>query len=210
MIVHFAAFVVLAIVVIITPGPDTVLTIRNTLVGGRRGGIFTGFGVVAGQSVWTIATSAGLAALLLASRPAFDAVRLAGAGYLIFLGARSMLHALRSRGAGPVIATLPSESVSAGGAFRQGMLSNIGNPKMAIFYTSLLPQFVATGHASFVPFLTLGLILSVMTLIWLVVYSFAIEKAGDFLRRPSVGRTIEAISGALLTTFGFRLAADSK
>src|SRR5437867_1371000 len=80
-----------------TPGPDTALTIRNSLLGGRRAGVFTAIGVSSGQAVWTLATAAGLAALLAASEPAFVAVKVVGAAYLVWLGAQSLLGALRGR-----------------------------------------------------------------------------------------------------------------
>src|SRR5918992_2760749 len=91
------AFLGVAVVVIVTPGQDTALTVRNTLAGGRRAGVRTAAGVVAGQAVWALAASAGLAALLVASEPAFVALKLAGAAYLIFLGAQSLLAAIRGR-----------------------------------------------------------------------------------------------------------------
>ncbi len=92
---QYAAFVGVALLVICTPGQDTALTIRNTLAGGRRAGVATALGVSAGQAVWTIATSAGLAVLLVASGPAFAAIRFAGAAYLIYLGVRSLWRAWR-------------------------------------------------------------------------------------------------------------------
>jgi len=89
-------FLSVAVLVIVTPGPDTALTIRNTLLGGRTGGIATAFGVVGGQAVWALATSLGVVALLLASEPAFAAVRLAGAAYLVYLGVQTLVAAWRS------------------------------------------------------------------------------------------------------------------
>ena len=89
------AFVGVAALVIVTPGPDTALTVRNALLGGRRAGVATAAGVALGLAVWTAAASAGLAALLVASEPAFVAVKLAGAAYLVLLGAQTLLHALR-------------------------------------------------------------------------------------------------------------------
>src|ERR1700737_3617341 len=97
MAVNMAAFLGVSILVIITPGPDTALTIRNTLVGGRGSGVLTAAGVASGQFIWTVATSAGLAALLVASEPLFTALKLAGAAYLIFLGAQALYAALRPR-----------------------------------------------------------------------------------------------------------------
>src|SRR5262245_56934056 len=95
------AFVGVAAVVIMTPGPDTALTIRSTLLGGRAGGVFAALGVVTGQAIWTLAASAGVAALLVASEPAFVAVKLAGAAYLVFLGVQTLLASLRSREPAP-------------------------------------------------------------------------------------------------------------
>jgi threonine/homoserine/homoserine lactone efflux protein len=94
---HLAAFLGVAIVVIITPGQDTALTIPNALAGGARSGVFTAFGVATGQAVWTLCTSLGLAALLLASEPAFVALKIAGAAYLIWLGIQSAPPPSRSR-----------------------------------------------------------------------------------------------------------------
>jgi len=93
-----AAFLGVSLLVIVTPGQDTALTIRNTLAGGRRGGVFTALGVVSGQLTWALATSAGLAAVLVASQPAFTALRLAGAVYLVLLGLQALVAAVRARG----------------------------------------------------------------------------------------------------------------
>src|SRR5215831_18665136 len=96
-ITQYGAFLAISLLVICTPGQDTALTIRNTLIRGRRAGVATAAGVSAGQAVWTLATSAGLAVILVASGPLFFAVRLAGAAYLIYLGVRSLLGAVATR-----------------------------------------------------------------------------------------------------------------
>ena len=184
---------------IVTPGQDTALTIRNALTGGRRSGIFTAAGVATGQATWTIAAAAGVAALLQASGPAFTAVRLAGAAYLVYLGAQTLLGAVRGRRK-----THPPRRATARGSFRQGVLSNLGNPKMAIFFTSLLPQF----GASFAAMLALGVVFCTMTFLWLIGYGIAVAKAGDVLRRPRIRRVIDAITGAVLAAFGVRLAFE--
>ena len=199
MINHFLAFLGVSIVVIVTPGQDTALTIRNTLLGGRRNGLLTAFGVSAGQATWALATNAGIAAVLQKSEPAFVAVKLAGAAYLVFLGVQTLVPALRSRGATP-------KEAPRGRPLRQGFVSNLGNPKMAIFFTSLLPQF--TRGPSFAALLILGLIFSAMTLAWLSAYAFVVAKAGDFLRRSRVRRAIDALTGIVLVGLGLRLAAE--
>jgi len=196
---HFLAFLGISILVIATPGPDTALTIRNALLGGRRGGIFTALGVAAGQAVWALATSVGIVALLVASEPVFLAVKLAGAVYLVVLG---LEHVAIGSGARRRLA--PSV------AFRQGVISDLGNPKMAVFFTSLLPQFAPEGGATFAGLVMLGLAFSALTFTWLALYAAAIARAGDLLRRPRIRRTIEGVTGAVLVALGLRLAAEHR
>jgi threonine/homoserine/homoserine lactone efflux protein len=184
--------------VIVTPGQDTALTIRNTLRGGRRGGVFTALGVATAQCGWALATSAGLAALLVASEPVFHAIRWFGAAYLVFLGLQSLFRAVRG------VEAVHGASRRSRSSYRQGLISNLGNPKMAIFFSSLLPQF---AH-SFVGLLVLGVVFAAMTLTWLTAYAFAVAKAGDVLRRPAVRRVVDAVVGAVLVAFGVRLASE--
>ena len=149
---ELAAFLGIAILVIVTPGQDTALTIRNTLLGGRRGGVATALGVVVRHACWTVAASVGLAALLVASEPVFVALKLAGAAYLVYLGLQALRHAIR-RARRRSTRRRPRRSHRER-AFRQGLLSNLGNPKIAVFFTSLLPQF----GSSFWSLLALGLL----------------------------------------------------
>jgi threonine/homoserine/homoserine lactone efflux protein len=196
--VNVAAFVGVALLVIVTPGQDTALTVRNSLLGGRRDGVLTALGVASGQCAWALATSVGIAALLVAFEPAFVALRVFGAAYLVFLGLQSLWSALRRT-------PKPVPAVRQRPAFRQGLISNLGNPKMAVFFPSLLPQF---AH-SFAGLLVLGLIFAFMTLSWLTAYAFAVAKAGDVLRRPKIRRVIDAVVGVVLAGLGIRVAADA-
>jgi threonine/homoserine/homoserine lactone efflux protein len=205
---HFAQFLVVSVIVIVTPGPDTALTIRNALLGSRRSGIFTALGVVTGQAAWALATAVGVAALLAASEPAFTAVKLAGAAYLVFLGVQALLAAVRHRPRASVKG--PSRRLPAGLAYRQGVISNLGNPKMAAFFPALLPQFAPDGGASFPALLALGLVFCSLTLVWLSAYAVAVARAGDFLRRPSIRRVTEAATGAVLVALGLRLATERR
>jgi threonine/homoserine/homoserine lactone efflux protein len=205
----FWAFLGVAVLVIVTPGPDTAVTIRNALIGGRRCGVLTGLGVAFGQSVWTLATSAGVVALLLASETLFLALKYVGAAYLCWLGAQALWAALRS---GP----LPRRAVGPSGrrltgwaALRQGVVSDLGNPKMAAFFSSLLPQF-APQQDAFVPLLALGLVFAALTFLWLAAYAAVVASAGDVLRRPRVRRALEAVTGAVLIALGLRLAAEQR
>jgi threonine/homoserine/homoserine lactone efflux protein len=193
-----AAFVGVALLVIVTPGQDTALTIRNSLLGGRRSGVLTAAGVCSGQCAWALATSAGLAAVLVASEVAFVALRVIGAAYLCFLGAQALYAALRGSRT-KELATGPRRA-----AFRQGFVSNLGNPKMAVFFPSLLPQFAR----SFGPLLALGTLFACMTFVWLTAYAFVVARAGDVLRTPKVKRAVDAVVGTVLVAFGARLAAE--
>jgi threonine/homoserine/homoserine lactone efflux protein len=202
-VTHLAAFFGVAALVIVTPGQDTALTIRNSLLGGRLNGLSTALGVSAGQCAWAVATSAGLAALLVASEPAFVALRLLGAAYLVLLGVQALRAAL---GRGPSRLSGGRRTVRPAVGFRQGLVSNLGNPKMAIFFPSLLPQF---AH-SFAALLSLGLVFALMTLVWLSAYALVVARAGDLLRRPRVRRTIDAVVGVVLVAFGVRLGTEPR
>jgi len=206
---ELVAFLGVAVLVIVTPGPDTALTIRNTLLGGRPAGIATALGVVSGQAVWALATSVGLVALLLASEPAFAAVRIAGAAYLIYLGLQALVAAFRSSGNGRVVAG-PRRHLPTRTAVRQGLISNLGNPKMAAFFPSLLPQFVPAGEPTFLPLLLLGLVFCSLTFVWLSAYAVVVARAGDLLQRPRIRRAMEALTGAVLVALGLRLATEQR
>ena len=205
------AFLGISAVVIMTPGQDTALTIRNTLHGGRRAGVATAAGVALGQSGWTFAATFGLTAILVASEPAFAALRLFGAAYLVYLGGQSLWLAIRPSPEAAALAPGRSgDGLAPRRALRSGVLSNLGNPKMAIFFSSLLPQFVVAGPGAGVAMLGLGLVFVTMTLLWLSGYAVVVARAGNVLRRSRVRRTIDAITGAVLLAFGGRLAAEGR
>jgi threonine/homoserine/homoserine lactone efflux protein len=207
----FFAFLSISIFVLITPGPDTALVVRNTIVGGRRRGVFTAIGIVTGQTIWVFATSIGIVALLVASEPVFHAVRLGGAAYLIYLGARSLYEAARSgRWREAADDMPPAQRLSSRTAFTQGLASDLSNPKMAAFFTSLLPQFATPGDGALLNLMLLGAVFCLMTLVWLTLYALAVARAGDFLRRRNVRRALEALMGAALIALGLRIATEHR
>jgi threonine/homoserine/homoserine lactone efflux protein len=211
MLSSFLAFLGVSALVIATPGPDTALTIRNTLLGGRRGGVFTALGIVTGQAIWAVATSVGIVALLVASEPLFLAVKYAGAAYLVFLGAQALWAAVRPGDGATttqMIGARPGLRPLA--ALRQGVISDLGNPKMAVFFASLLPQFAPPGDATVMGLLGLGLVFCAMTFVWLAAYASVVAKAGDVLRRRNIRRAIEGVTGAVLIALGLRIAAEQR
>jgi threonine/homoserine/homoserine lactone efflux protein len=201
-----AAFVAVSAVVICTPGQDTALTIRNTLAGGRRDGVSTAAGVALGQAVWTVAASTGLVAILTASELAFRTLKLAGACYLVVLGVQTLVSALARR---PHTVERNRGAARSRRPFRQGLISNLGNPKMAVFFASLLPQFAPGGSASFAVLLALGLLFCTMTLSWLTLYAVAVSALRRLFEGP-VRRALDAVMGTLLVVFGLRLAAAER
>ena len=203
------AFLGVCALVICTPGPDTALTIRNSIIGGRRGGLLTAGGIAAGQLTWTIAASVGLARLLQASQPAFTALKIIGAAYLVFLGAQSILAAVRGHPAHDEQKPGPHQ-LSPWNAMRQGLISNLANPKMAVFFLSLLPQFASPPSAGFAAFAPLGLVFCLMTFGWLSIYALVLHRVGSFIQRSRVRRSLEAVTGTVLVGLGIRLAAETR
>lgn len=203
------AFLGISALVIVTPGPDTAITIRNALLGGRVGGVFTALGVAAGQTIWSVATSLGIVALLVASEQVFLALKFAGAAYLVYLGLVALASALRP-GSADSLAAGPRRRLAPAAAFRHGLISDLGNPKMAVFFASVLPQFAPAAGPVFAALVVLGLIFAVMTFLWLALYSILVARAGDFLRRAAVRRAIEAVTGTVLVALGLRIAAEHR
>jgi threonine/homoserine/homoserine lactone efflux protein len=208
-IVNLGAFLAIAALLAIAPGPDTAIATRNALVAGRRAGLYTILGISCGLAVWTLAAGVGVAAVLRASEPAFVALKVVGAAYLAFLGVQALWGALRKRGPRDVGLTTRG-TIAPRRAWRQGVMTNLGNPKVAVFFTSFLPQFTPAHHASFLALVVLGLLFCAIGLSWLTLYVFAIARIGDFLRRPRPRRILEGFTGVVLIGFGLKLATEHR
>jgi threonine/homoserine/homoserine lactone efflux protein len=173
-----ALFVLACVLLAITPGPDSTLVFAQSLKHGRRGGLVASFGVITGCLVHVTAASVGLSALLAASAAAFNVVKWAGAAYLAFIGVRAILAAGR-RSSAPAA---EPEALRTSSVFWTGFLTNVLNPKVAVFFLAFLPQFVSSGspHAP-LGFAVLGLIFIVIGLIWLVVLAFVAARSAAAL-----------------------------
>lgn len=207
---HLLVFIGVAAVVIIVPGPDTAVVLRNILLHDRRAGLGTSFGVAAGLAVWTVAAALGVASVVRASSVAFTTLKLIGALYLVWLG----VQAIRTAGAAivrdPAAPATGRSAMSAWAGFRQGLLSDLANPKIGIFFTSLLPQFVDPGHPVLVPFLLLGAVFVTMTILWLIAYCAVAARLAQMLERPRVKRILDRTTGVVLIALGLRLAAEHR
>lgn len=201
------AFAGVAAVIVVVPGPDMALVLRNGLRGGRRAALATALGVNAGLVVWALAAALGIAALLHASATAFTVLKLAGAAYLVWLGLRLLLGSRRGRraeagAAGPALA--------AGAAFRQGLVTNLLNPKVAVVYTTVIPQFVVPGPGAAARTVALAATFVLMGLAWLTAYALVVAAVGRTLARPGVRAWIERAAGAALVALGVRLALERR
>jgi RhtB (resistance to homoserine/threonine) family protein len=206
---HLWVFLGISAVVIVVPGPDTAIVTKNALMHGRRAALGTALGVNAGLSVWTIACAFGVASVLEASDTAFTALKLVGAAYLIWLGVQA-IRAARRGGSHATEESVGRHSLSGRGGFRQGLVSDLANPKIGAFFTSVLPQFAGSGHSELVPFLVLGGLFVLMTVVWLCAYALVAVRASELLRRPRVNAAIDRVSGAILIGFGVRLALERR
>jgi len=206
----FLAFIGISLLVIVTPGPDTAMTVRNTLLGGRAGGLSTALGVATGQAIWALATSVGVVTLLVASEPVFNAVKFAGAAYLVFLGGQALLAAWRGTARSQTATLASVRRLSPRAGFVQGLLSDLGNPKIAVFFSSLLPQFAPQQGDVFMTLVSLGFVFCVMTFAWLSFYAVAIARLGALLQRSAIRRTLDAVMGTVLVALGLRLAAQQR
>jgi threonine/homoserine/homoserine lactone efflux protein len=205
---HLWLFVGIAAVVIVVPGPDTAIVTKNALLHGRRAALGTAFGVNTGLAVWTVASALGVASIVRASDTAFTALKLIGAAYLVWLGLQALRAAGRDAHANPDPAR--RTALDGRGGFRQGLISDLANPKIGAFFTGLLPQFAGAGHSVLIPFLVLGGLFVLMTVVWLSGYALVAVKASAVLRRQRVKATIDRVSGVILIGFGVRLALERR
>ncbi|KOX20332.1 lysine transporter LysE [Saccharothrix sp. NRRL B-16348] len=199
------AFTVAAVLLTITPGLDTMMLLRMVLGGGRKAGLVGGFGTTLGCLVWGAASIAGLTALLVASQFAYDVVRYAGAAYLLWLGGSALWKSWRGTFDRPsdVLAITPAQ------ALRTGFTTNLLNPKIGVFYLSLLPQFLPSDQASAGWGALLVGVHVAIGQVWQLVVVWLAGRAVAVLTRPAVRRWTERLTASVLVGFGLKVAFDS-
>ncbi|MET9734829.1 LysE family translocator [Streptomyces sp. NPDC006458] len=198
-----AAFGVLGLLTVV-PGPDTAIVTRRVLAAGPGDALRTVGGIATGLLLWGALTVAGLAAVLAASPPAYLAVKLCGAGYLVFLGGQALWQTRTRHAPGDV-----SPPAAAGHPWRTGLLANALNPKIAVFYTGLLPTLAPPRLPAAWAMTLLVLVHVVLTLVWLGTYVFLLAKAGPLLDRPRTRRALGRVTGAVLIGFGLAVATSA-
>lgn len=243
---EFLAFLGLAALLVVTPGPDTMLVVRNALRVGARGGVATTLGCVSGLLVHVVCSGLGVSAVLVHSSGAFHVVRLVGAAYLVWLGMRALHAAWKGGPDAPAARDVPvalDACETAGGAtsdpahwrayraasrgmvrraWVEGFLSNVLNPKVAVFYLAVLPNVVAAGGmadgvaasgaaalgGAFVRACLFGGMQAVVAVLWFSFLSVSVHRARATLLRPGVQRALEGGVGGSMVGFGLRLALD--
>ena len=200
----YVSFLVFAVVVMLIPGPDFAVVLKNAL-SGRSRGVAASAGVTLSNAVQGVAAVLGLGALVVASEPVFLGLRWAGVGYLAYLGAQALRSALRGE-YGP--GGRPEAGGGAVRGLRQGFLSNITNPKVLTFYLAVLPQFLP-AHPTLWQALVLALTHAVLSFGYLVALACGVHRARPGLERSRVRRALDAVTGAVLLAFAGRLGAES-
>ncbi|USL40813.1 LysE family translocator [Priestia megaterium] len=196
-------FLVLTLFVIMSPGIDTALITKRTMADGQTGGYKMALGLASGSLVHTLAAAFGLSALLLQSALAFEIVKYAGALYLMYLGISAFLSK-KSDTASPVKEEKSKET----SAFRQGLVSNVLNPKVAVFFLTFLPQFVQSDQNVAIQLLLMGITYTILAITWFFVFVFFINYLRKWLTTPSVQRFMDKATGVVLIGFGLKLAFE--
>ena len=198
----FFAFLAVGAVALLVPGPDTFVVMRTALADGARAGTWAAAGSASGNLVWGAASAVGVAALLAASGAAFSALKLAGAAYLVYVG----VQALRAARRGDSLAPAGDDNGAASAAaFRRGLTSDLLNVKVGLFWTALVPQFVAPDSSAVLP-AAMVVAMGSMAFAWLTAYAHLAARLSRTLRRRRSSQVVNGTVGAVLLALGTRLA----
>jgi threonine/homoserine/homoserine lactone efflux protein len=222
----YGTYLVFVVLLVIAPGPDTMVVLKNSLAGGRPAGLVTCAGVTAGNLIQGTAVALGVGTLIVRSQPVFDALRVAGVAYLCWLGFQALRAAYRGGSDGPLGALGtgggPAGADGPGGTdprrrarrplrwARQGFLSNVTNPKVLAMYLSVLPQFIDRGHGSTAVALALAYTVGILGLAWQAGLVAAVHRARAWIQRRKVRRALDAVTGTALVGFGLALAVEAQ
>ena len=203
MLVALITFALAAALIVLLPGPDTLVVLRSLLRGGRRSGLATSCGILVGLTVWVGVAALGLAAVLRASTVAYDVLKVVGACYLVWLGVQS-LRTLRHGGL-----ELAERRSIVGTGFVAGMITNLLNPKVGVFFVTFLPGFVPAGHAVATTSLLFGAVFIGLTVAYYAALLTLAQRLTEWTSRPAIRKRMDALTGAVLIGFGIRLVTES-
>lgn len=203
--VNVTLFIIACILLIILPGPDTAIVTKNTVIAGKRAGFQTMMGSCVGLSIHTVAAVAGLSAIIVQSATLFMILKYVGAAYLCYLGVRTLM-AMRVKKS--QVDEVQLVEAKGGSYFKQGFITNVTNPKVAVFFLTFLPQFLAPNAEPFWAFLLMGALYTVLTFVWFILYIYLLDLIRNFMKRPATQAVIEGLTGIVLIGFGIKLALE--
>jgi threonine/homoserine/homoserine lactone efflux protein len=205
---RFGAYLVVAALLIVTPGPDTALVTRNALLAGKRAASFTTLGIGAGSIIWALASVLGIAALLEKSVVAFTVFKFVGAAYLGYLGLRSLIASFRGDRQALVTTVAPqAKQLGKQVAFREGLLNNLLNPKAGAIFATALPQFISPGDSP-LRLVLMMVAYEAILLGWLNLYGFLVSRAGQSRFGTRLHTILQGVTGMVLLALGVRLAFE--
>ncbi|MFC7686445.1 LysE family translocator [Ureibacillus sp. GCM10028918] len=193
------SFILMTLFVVMSPGVDTALITKRTISGGKKDGLQMAIGITAGSLGHTLAATLGLSALVLQSAVAFSILKWVGAIYLIYLGVQSLISSKSSDNLNE------TNRNTKGSPIKEGFLSNLLNPKVAVFFITFLPQFVSSQDNAFIELLVMGSIYSLLSILWFVFYVFCLTYIREWLMSATVQNYMEKITGIVLIGFGVKL-----
>lgn len=204
---NFYLFVLMCILLILLPGPDTAIATRNTVTAGTKGGFKTMLGTCCALLIHTSAAVFGLSAIIVKSALLFSVFKYVGAVYLVYLGIKT-LWGLKNNQADNGTVVPAKSSYESHSCFKQGFLTNLLNPKVAVFFLTFLPQFVDPGNKTFLPFLIMGITYTVLTALWCIFYIYLLNQISTFMKKPRTQAIFEGLTGTVLIGFGIKLALE--
>ena len=201
-IINFQLFIVTSIIIIIAPGPDFIYVTTRGISDGNKAGVISAFGISVGLLIHTLFAAFGLSAIIQASRLAYSIIKYLGAGYLIFIGVRALISKNKND------EFKNNRTYKNGNIFKQGILTNVFNPKAIVTFMAFLPQFVSVNISHpITQFTILGLILSTIAIIWFGFVGYFAGIFGSIIKRNSIIQNgIKYISGSVMILLGLRLA----
>lgn len=203
----YGSYLIIVLLIVLAPGPDTMVVLKNALAGGSRGGLLATFGIVSGNAVQGTAAALGLGVVIAKSQPVFITLKWIGAAYLCYLGFQALRGAWR--GNYERLGTAKGGKASGFRRWREGFLSNVTNPKVLVLFLSILPQFLDPAKTTTWDALMLAYTVAVVGGLWLLVLLFFINRVRGMLERRKVRRAVDGVTGAALIGFGTILALEA-
>ncbi|MGB3303382.1 LysE family translocator [Gordonia sp. (in: high G+C Gram-positive bacteria)] len=208
MLSSVASFTVASALLVLLPGPDSLVVMRGIAKGGKAGGIRTSLGVLCGLLVWIVAAALGLSAILQMSEIGYEILKVVGACYLVLLGVQTLRSIRKIRNDATDEATNADTGATRPAGFLTGFLTDILNPKIGVMFITLLPGFVPSGYSATWTTLAFGVIFLALTAIYFAALVLAANQISTWMAAPRIRRRIDLVTGSVLIGFGIRLATE--